>query len=525
MPRKDTPLPLGRVRRSLPLAGLTAVAAGGRIAAGLREKGGDHGAVERFHQRTAERYTDAFGRYKGALMKAGQFFSMVDSRALDAGGFWPYQKALNRLFVDAPPMDPRLVRDMLESELGAPTEELYVDFHEQPIATASIGQVHRAVLHDGRDVVVKIQYPGVAEAIRADLANAELLATFFRLAGAASGGMKADVRALARGASARISEELDYRHEAAMISRFTDLYRGHPFVRIPEVIADLSKDRVLTMTYLEGMDWGEAQNVDQVLKNTWAEAVIRFTYANQRHANLFHADPHPGNYRFNTDGTVGFLDFGCVQVLSEQQRYRYVTMIRAAIEGRKQDLRDIMEESGFLNTDPTLSSDELYQWWAQLLHEIVTSPQPATYTSGTTNRILRGMFDIRSPEHPVARMSSPTEYAFSPRVLISLNSICATLRATLPVRAIADDIDNVAEPITILGKQHHAWVGDRGLPNAFDHHDEAGLGSRFGLAGHRAMRRHGRIRQAARGGFSSNGTAHSTEAGKLHRRDDRRLDL
>lgn len=472
MPRKDTPIPLGRVRRSLPLAGLTAVAAGGRIAAGLREKRGDHGAVERFHQHTAERYTDLLGHYKGALMKAGQFFSMVDSGALGTGGFWPYQKALNRLLADAPPMDPRLARDMLEVELGSPAEELFADFSEQPMAAASIGQVHRAVLHDGRDVVVKIQYPGVAEAIRADLANAELLATFFRLAGAASGGMKADIRALAREASARISEELDYRHEAAMIARFTDLYRGHPFIRIPEVIADLSADRVLTMTYLDGMDWGAAQNADQDLKNTWAEAVIRFTYSNQRQANLLHADPHPGNYRFNTDGTVGFLDFGCVQVLSEPQRYRYVTMVRAVLEGRKHDLRDIMAESGFLDADPTLTADELYRWWAQMLHEFVSSPQPATYTSETTDRILRGMFDTRSAEHPVARMSGPAEYAFMPRVLISLNSICATLRATLPVRAIADDIDNVAEPITILGKQHHAWVGERGLPNAFDHHDE-----------------------------------------------------
>jgi predicted unusual protein kinase regulating ubiquinone biosynthesis (AarF/ABC1/UbiB family) len=473
MPRQDKPVPHGRIRRTLPLAGFTAAAAGGRIAAGVRERAGDHGAVERFHQRTAERYTDLLGHYKGALMKAGQFFSMVDARALGTGGFWPYQKALHRLLADAPPMDPRLARDMLESELGSPVDELYAAFQEQPMAAASIGQVHRAVLHDGRDVVVKIQYPGIAEAIRADLANAELLATFFRLVGAASGGMKADIRTLAREASDRISEELDYRHEAATIRRFSDLYRGHPFIRVPEVIAGLSADRVLTMTYLDGMDWDAAQNADQDLKNTWAEAVIRFTYANQRHANLLHADPHPGNFRFNTDGTVGFLDFGCVQVLSELQRYRYVTMVRAVIEGRKQDLRDIMAESGFLDADPTLSADELYRWWADLLYEVVASPQPATYTPETTNRILRGMFDTRSPEHPVARISGPTEYAFSPRVQLSLNSICATLHATLPVRAIAKDIDNLAEPTTILGKQHHAWVRDRGLPNAFDRHDTA----------------------------------------------------
>jgi predicted unusual protein kinase regulating ubiquinone biosynthesis (AarF/ABC1/UbiB family) len=472
MTRKDAPIPLGRVRRSLPLAGLTALAAGGRVAAGARRRGGDHDAVERFHQRTAERYTDLLGRYKGALMKAGQFFSMVDTHALGNGGFLPYQQALSQLLANAQPMDSSLVRAIVESELGSPPEQLFADFQEQPIAAASIGQVHRAVLHDDRDVVVKIQYPGAAEAIRADLANAELLVTFFRLAGAASGGMKADVRALASGVSARISEELDYRHEAAMIGRFSDLYRGHPFVRIPEVITGLSADRVLTMTHLGGMDWGAAQNADQDLKNAWAEAVIRFTYASQRHANLWHADPHPDNCRFNSDGTVGFLDFGCVQVFSEQQRYRYVTMVRAAIEGRRQDLRDIMEESGFLHSDPTLNSDELHHWWAQLLHEIIASPQPATYTSETTDRVLRGVFDIRSSEHPLARMSGPTEYACLPRILISLNNICATLGATLPMRAIADDIDNIAEPTTTFGKQHHAWVAERGLPHALDHHED-----------------------------------------------------
>lgn len=472
MVREDTALPLGRVRRGAPLASLAVGAAGGRIVAGVRQRAGDHTAVDRFHQRAAERYTDLLGRYKGALMKAGQFVSMLDTRALGGGGFRSYQQALQRLLADAPPMAPRLARGVLESELGAPVEHLFADFQDEPIAAASIGQVHRARLHDDRDVVVKIQYPGVAEAIRADLANAELLVTFFRLAGAAAGGMKADIRALARGASARIREELDYRHEAAMVSTFSDLYRGHPFIRVPEVVTDLSADRVLTMTHLDGMDWDAAQNADQGLKNTWAEAIIRFAYANQRHANLWHADPHPGNFRFNNDGTVGILDFGCVQVLSEQQRYRYVTMIRAAIEGRKEDLRDIMEQAGFLNSDPTLSSEELHNWWAQLLHEFSEATQPVTYTAEIADRVLRALFDIRSSEHPLARMSGPTEYACMPRILVSLNIICAALGATLPMRAIADDIDSVAQPITLLGNQHHAWVADRGLPSALDHHAE-----------------------------------------------------
>ena len=144
-----------------------------------------------------------------------------------------------------------------------------------------------------------------------------LLATFLRFAIAAA-GIKADVRAAAREVTARISEEVDYDHEAANITAFSDLYRGHPFIRIPEVVAAVSSERVLTMTYLDGMDWTHAQHADQDVKNMWAEAISRFNWGSLRHANLLHADPHPGNYRFNTDGTVGVLDFGCVKVLPER---------------------------------------------------------------------------------------------------------------------------------------------------------------------------------------------------------------
>lgn len=234
----------------MPLAGFTARAAGGRLVAGLREKTGDDGAVERFHERTAERYTELLGHSKGVLMKAGQMMSMVEAEALGTGGFAPYQKAMSRLQADAPPMHPALVREVLDAELGSAVE-YFAEFMETPMAAASIGQVHRAVLRDGRAVAVKIQYPGVAQAIRDDLANTELLATFLRFMTSAA-GMKMDIRAVAREAAARISEEVDYRHEAATISTFSELYRSHPFIRVPDVVPEASGDRVLTMTYLEG---------------------------------------------------------------------------------------------------------------------------------------------------------------------------------------------------------------------------------------------------------------------------------
>lgn len=301
------PIPRGRIRRILPLAGYTARAAGGALAAALREKSGDVAAVASFHERTAAQYTDLLGHSKGVLMKVGQLLSMLDSSCIGSGGFSPYQEALTRLQSDAPPMNPDLAKEMLCDDLGRNVDEVFAEFTDEPIAAASIGQVHRAVLHDGTDVAVKIQYPGAAQAIRNDLANTELLATFFQLAASVSGvALPANPRETAREIAARIFEETDYRREAASITTFSKLYRGHPFIRIPEVIDAASGDRVLTMTYLDGLDWDAAQNAEQDLKDTWAEVIWRFVGGSYRHANLLHGDPHPGNYRFGVDGQVGF---------------------------------------------------------------------------------------------------------------------------------------------------------------------------------------------------------------------------
>ncbi len=455
----------GRIRRAMPLAGFTARAAGGRIVAGLREKAGDDGAVERFHERAAERYADLLGHSKGALMKVGQLLSLIDTRHLGTGEFAPYQKALTRLQADAPPMESKLVHDVLRDELGFAVD-LFEDFSDVPLAAASIGQVHRARLRDGREVAVKIQYPGVAEAIRDDLANTELVATFIRFATSAS-GMVFDPRTLAREVAVGISEEVDYLQEARNIEAFNELYCGHPFIRVPDLVSEACSDKVLTMTMLDGMDWAAAQHADQNLKNAWAEAIMRFNDGNFRHSNLLQADPHPGNYRFFADGTVGFVDFGCVKVLPEAKRRLWVTMVRAIIEGRLQDMRDDMVCAGFITVDSPLTAEDLQAFWNQVFHEVVVAPQPVTYSPEAGTRTARWLFGLDSA-NPLSRMNAPDDYVFAPRVQQAIASICGALRATLPARAIADDMDGVSEPVTELGKLHHAWVRDRGLPSALD---------------------------------------------------------
>jgi predicted unusual protein kinase regulating ubiquinone biosynthesis (AarF/ABC1/UbiB family) len=469
----NRPLPRGRVRRTMPVAGFTARAAGGRVVAALREKAGDTGALERFHDRTAERYAQLLGHSKGVLMKAGQLVSMVDAAAVGSGELTPYQQALTRLQADAPPMDAALAKEVLEADLGQPAGAVFAEFTAEPVAAASIGQVHRAVLPGGRQVAVKIQYPGVAEAIRDDLSNTELLATVFRFAAGAAGALGAampDIEHAANEISERISEEVDYRREAANICAFSALYRDHPFIRVPEVVPEASGDRVLTMTYMDGLDWAAAQHADQNLKDTWAEVIARFATGSYRHSNLFHADPHPGNYRFGEDGTVAFLDFGCVKVLPELARRRIVDMVRAAVEGRRKELREHMAESGFITADSSLTAEEAYQWWEGIIHELL-APQPATYTQQASERTIQYLIDVRSPDHPMRRMSVPPDFVFFSRLNLSMNAIFTALQATFYVRAMLDDMDGAAAPVSELGRRHDAWLRWRGLPHGMDDHD------------------------------------------------------
>lgn len=460
MGRGDGQVPRGRARRLTPLAALTARTVCGRFVAGLREAAGAEGAVAEFDQRSAQRYAALLGRSRGVLMKAGQIFAMCDTSEWGGGGFEPYLKALSRVQHEVPAMNAELIEAILHAELGAGLGGI-AQWDPLPIATASIGQVHRGVLTDGRAVAIKVQYPGVAQAIEDDLSNAELLTTFLKLA-ASGTSAKTDIGAIALATAARIRDEIDYRREAKTLAAFGELYRDHPFIRIPDVVPRACGARVLTMTYLDGIDWAEAQNADQELKNTWAEAIVRFAYGNRWLAGLLHADPHPSNYRFFPDGTVGFLDFGCVEKLTDSERSSWYRMIRAAAEGRKADLRNAMAQLGFLEIDPALSADELYDWWAQLLSDIIIDPQPVTYTPGSSTRVLSSLF-VQDPHHPVNRVSLSAAGAFTARIQLNLVGICAALGATLPIRAISDDMDGISEPVTALGRQHHAWVRQRGF--------------------------------------------------------------
>lgn len=468
--RKDEPsgaqsvVPKGRIRRTAPMAGFAARTAGERVVAALRAKAGNETAKAEFHERTAERYADLLGHSKGVLMKAGQLLSFVDLGSGDpTSSFGIYQAALERLQADAPPMDADTAREVVESELGKPIDELFARFEPEPMAAASIGQVHEAELHDGRKVAVKVQYPGVADAIHADLANTELLATFMQLGTSmVPKYTRVRQRPAAREISARIAEEVDYHHEARNIDRFADAYRGHPFIRIPDVVTDVSTRRVLTMTFVEGLDWTSARQAEQDLKDRWGEILYRFAIGTYRRFGLFNADPHPGNYRFGLDGSVGFVDFGCVKTFTAESRAPIQGFIRATIENDASRLKQALIDGGMLDADTELPADRILDWYRNTQLSL-TAPQPFTYTPEHAAQVVHRQYDPTSEWHDIIRhFDLPPDFVFFTRIDLGLNSVLGELRATAPWRAILDELDGVGPPATELGRLDAEWAASRG---------------------------------------------------------------
>jgi predicted unusual protein kinase regulating ubiquinone biosynthesis (AarF/ABC1/UbiB family) len=452
----------GRLRRSAPLAALTARTAGEAIVVGLRSKLTSTDNTE-FHIRTAERYAELLGRSKGALMKAGQMLSFVSLGPVVGEEFrTTYQTALTRLRNDAPPMAPELARKVLERELGKPTESTFTEFDWEPLAAASIGQVHAAQLHDGRAVAVKIQYPGVAAAIHADLKNTELLTTFLGLMGGLSPRkLNLDLKGAAQEMGERITEELDYRLEAANQAEFAELYRGHPFIHVPEVLDELCTDRVLTQELVQGKSWNEALASEQELRNSWAEAIHRFLYGSYHYHCVFNADPHPGNYLFHDDGSVSFLDFGCVKRLQRDQVQSLNLVMRECLRGDVAETWRISVEGGFFSPSASLTPEEVFEYWWKPI-EMYWGEQPFTVTPEYVATLIEGRY---SPAGPMANafshMSSPPAYTTMSRIDIGAMSLISELRGTNHWKTIAAEYFEDAEPVTPMGKLDRAYRAER----------------------------------------------------------------
>jgi predicted unusual protein kinase regulating ubiquinone biosynthesis (AarF/ABC1/UbiB family) len=456
-------IPQGRLARAAPLAGLAARTAGEAVVAGLRGRLSGADGIE-FHARTAERYAQLMGHSRGALMKAGQMLSFTPTNPAVPAEFQSiYHTALSRLRDDAPAMESELARAMLERELGQRAESVFAEFQWEPLAAASIGQVHAARLHDGREVAVKLQYPGVAEAICSDLKNAELLATFLSLTIGSLSPLKLrfDFRGMAREMSARIAEELDYRLEAANQAEFADIYRGHPFIHVPEVVGELCTRRVLTQELVRGHCWSAALTAEQELRDRWAEAIFRFTYGSNSRFCLFHADPHPGNYLFHDDGSVSFLDFGCVKRFRQEHVDAMGAIGNECVRGDVLGTWRACVEAEFLRSSAPVTPEDAFAYWRGLL-EMFWSEQPFKLTPEHATRFAANTFAPRGPAATALRHSTPSpEYTVTIRIEVGVVSVIAHLQACNYWESIAAEYFDGGEPLTEMGRRERAFFEDR----------------------------------------------------------------
>ena len=323
-------IPKGRVRRSAKLGtalGGQAARLAGTKAASLTRSGDEaQERLEARHLETAIKMVDALGEMKGAAMKIGQLASFIDTEFLPPEYAEIYQEKLAQLRSSAPPMPWKTVVEVIEEEYEEPVGEHFAEFEPEAFAAASIGQVHRATLLDGREVAVKIQYPGVADALESDLRNAGMLV---RLAKAIAPGL--DAKSVARELRERVLEELDYEYEAQNQRSFSRAYRDHPFIYVPDVITRLSRRRVLVTEFVDGIGFEAVKELDHAERSRFGEIVFRFCFGSIYHLQHFNADSHPGNYLLMGDGRVAFLDFGMTKKLDREQIELEQRAIDAAI--------------------------------------------------------------------------------------------------------------------------------------------------------------------------------------------------
>jgi predicted unusual protein kinase regulating ubiquinone biosynthesis (AarF/ABC1/UbiB family) len=415
--------------------------------------------LDAYHAESARRVVATMGQMKGAIMKLGQIASYVSD-----GLPQEYRALLATLQAQAPPVDFDAIRHELERELGAPVAERFRSLEPVPLAAASIGQVHRGVLHDGRAVAVKVQYPGVDAAIRADLANVSWLYT---LVGALYRNL--DPGPVVDELRERILEELDYANEARNQRAFAELWADHPLVKVPAVIASHSTARVLTAELAGGHDfaWLCAQPDEQ--RQRAAEVMYRFVWCSMFRHRAFNGDPHPGNYRFHADGSISFLDFGCVKFFDAATARGMRALHEHHLSGDRAAFRRQLVEFGFITADSPVST-ELYYEYMGFFYEPFRHDREFTFSRAYTSSSLAHVFDRNDPRYgEIPKQSNmPRDFVFLNRLQWGLWPLLAELGARNHWHDIHREYICGAEPTTALGRVFAEawarWREKRGVP-------------------------------------------------------------
>jgi predicted unusual protein kinase regulating ubiquinone biosynthesis (AarF/ABC1/UbiB family) len=400
---------------------------------------------------TAEDVAVTLGAMKGVLMKLGQMASYVDDGLSPA-----VRRMLSRLQDSVPPMSPELAAGVVTEEFGRPPDRVFARWDPEPIAAASIGQVHRAMTHDGRAVAVKVQYPGIAESMAADLDNVALLRRMLKVTAPSQ-----DVNALVTELRDRVLEELDYRQEAENQQLFAAYYAGHPTIRVPAIVSELSARRVVTSELSAGARFAELTTWSQEERDLAGETIYRFVFRSLYEAHAFNGDPHPGNYLFHGGGRVTFLDFGLVKHFTDVELGPLIHMVRnLCVENDPEAFRRAMEEAGFLVRDAPLSTEVIVDHMA-VFYQLVRESAPLTITPDYASSVVRRFFDLRSPV--VAYVAVPRSYVILQRINLGLFALLGELNATANWREIAEEIwPFVRGPAsTPIGEAEAAWRASR----------------------------------------------------------------
>ena len=402
-----------------------------------------------FAIRTAEDVAKELGEMKGVLMKIGQMISFIAEGLPDEA-----QQALAALQADAAPMAPTLAASVIRDELGRDPERVFATWEDMPVAAASIGQVHRATDAQGRQLAVKVQFPGVSEAIEEDLDAAEVMYAVF--SALALNGL--DARALVDELRARMREEVDYRKEAANITEFAERFAGHPWVRIPTLAPEFSTTRVLTTEWVEGMSWNEFLSREtEPTKQLAAEVIWRFAQYSVHRVGAFNGDPHPGNYRFHHDGSVTFLDFGLVKRWDPGEWQRLEPTLDAIVVDRDPDqLVRAMETAGFLVADHGLDPQRVYDYVSTPYRPYLVDE--FTFTREWMKDTLGRIVDIAGPHADViGKLNMPPSFVILDRVVWGVSAILGRLEATGPWRQMLLEYRTGASPATELGAAELSW--------------------------------------------------------------------
>ncbi|MFB7305950.1 ABC1 kinase family protein [Streptomyces sp. NPDC056192] len=430
-------LPRKAVTRTAKLAALP-LGFAGRATWGLGKRIGGRSAeivARELQQRTADQLFKTLGELKGGAMKLGQALSVFES-ALPEEVAGPYRAALTKLQEAAPPMPTRTVHTVLEERLGEDWRELFLEFEDKPSAAASIGQVHRAVWHDGREVAVKVQYPGAGEALLSDLTQ---LSRFARLLGPLIPGM--DIKPLIAELRDRVSEELDYELEARSQQEHAEEFADDPDVVIPDVVHQ--SDQVLVTEWIDGVPLSEViTDGTQEQRDRAGQLLARFLFSGPARTGLLHADPHPGNFRLlpaeTEDGEagqwrLGVLDFGTVDRLPGGLPQPIGDSLRLTLAGDAEAVYELLREEGFVKESIDLDPNAVLDYLLPIIEP--AQVEEFTFTRSWMRNQAARIADLRSPAHQLGKqLNLPPAYLLIHRVTLSTIGVLCQLGATVRLR-------------------------------------------------------------------------------------------